>query len=428
MFFSENGLNPTAFPSLRKFETEVVRMALSLLNGDGETVGNMTSGGTESILMAVKTARDWARGKYPEIIFPEMVLPASAHPAFDKAGAYFDVQVMRVPVNELYIPEIETIEKAINKNTILLVGSAPSYPHGMMDPIREIAKLALKNGILCHVDSCVGGFMLPFVRELGYEVPHFDFTVPGVTSISADLHKYGYAAKPASLILYRNKDIRRFQMHATTDWSGGIYASPTMTGSRPGGAIAAAWSVINFLGKEGYVDIADKVMKATKRLMVGVKSIEGLEIIGNPVMSIFAITSQELDIFEIGDEMSERGWHLDRQQYPNSLHISVNFAHTEIVDNFLKDLSLSVGRVKTPNLRTVMNRVLINFIGFITRLLPKKWISKIISLISPLITSNSPSPSSRSAAMYGMMGSLPNEGDLKEIVLDLIESFTEIQE
>ena len=270
--------------------------------------------------------------------------------------------------------------------------------------------------------------MLPFVRELGYEVPHFDFTVPGVTSISADLHKYGYAAKPASLILYRNKDIRRFQMHATTDWSGGIYASPTMTGSRPGGAIAAAWSVINFLGKEGYVDIADKVMKATKRLMVGVKSIEGLEIIGNPVMSIFAITSQELDIFEIGDEMSERGWHLDRQQYPNSLHISVNFAHTEIVDNFLKDLSLSVGRVKTPNLRTVMNRVLINFIGFITRLLPKKWISKIISLISPLITSNSPSPSSRSAAMYGMMGSLPNEGDLKEIVLDLIESFTEIQE
>jgi len=245
MFFSENGLNPTAFPSLRKFESEVVAMTASLLGGDSNVCGNMTTGGTESLLMAVKTARDWARDHHPEISEPEIVLPDTAHPAFDKAGSYFDVRIVHVPVLEDFRADVAAMQQAINPNTIMLVGSAPSYPHGVVDPIGELAAIAQERGLLFHTDSCVGGFMLPFIRKLGYEVPPFDFSVPGVTSMSADLHKFGYAAKPASVVLYRTPELRRKQMFVAINWPGGIYPSPTMTGSRAGGPIAAAWALMN---------------------------------------------------------------------------------------------------------------------------------------------------------------------------------------
>ncbi len=427
MFFSENGLNPTAFPSLRKFETDVVKMAIDLLGGDSYAVGNMTSGGTESILMAVKTARDLARDKFPEITHPEMILPISAHPAFEKAADYFDVRSIRVPVDGNYVAEPLAFRDAISPNTILLVGSAPSYPHGVVDPIRDIASLAIEKGILCHVDSCVGGFMLPFVRELGYSVPDFDFKVPGVTSMSADLHKYAYAAKPASLILYRNKELRRYQMHAYTEWPGGIYASPTMTGSRPGGAIAAAWAVLNYFGMEGYLDIASIVMKASKEYISGIDEIEGLNILGNPSMSIFAIHSDKYNIFEIGDELSEKGWHLDRQQFPNSLHMTVNFSQTGCVDEFLADLKSAVKQTSNPSIKKWFSEFILKFIIKLTNFIPKPILSKIVDIASPLIQNAEPTPSSRSAAMYGMMGNLPNRGDIKEIVLDLVEKFTEPQ-
>ncbi|MFQ5421925.1 MAG: pyridoxal phosphate-dependent decarboxylase family protein, partial [Anaerolineae bacterium] len=261
LFFSDNMLNPTAYPSLRRCETEVVAMSAHLLGGDAETVGNMTSGGTESILMAVVTAREWAKTTKPHITQPEMVLPLSAHPAFDKAAHYFGVKSVRTPVTADWVADVAEVRTAVTPNTILIVGSAPAYPHGMVDPIADLAKIAQTHGILCHVDACVGGFMLPFVRQLGYPVPDFDFQVPGVTSISADLHKYGYAAKGASLILYRNRAIRRHQLFAATDWPGGIYASPTMGGTRPGGTVAAAWAIMNHLGASGYLAVADEVMK-----------------------------------------------------------------------------------------------------------------------------------------------------------------------
>ncbi len=234
MFFSENGLNPTAFPSLRKFETELVGMTASLLGGDAEVCGNMTAGGTDSILAAVKAARDWGRALAPRNTAPEMILPVTAHPAFDKAAHYFGVRAVHVPVRADFRADVDAVRAAINERTILIVGSAPSYPQGVVDPIPELAQAAQEHGLLCHVDACVGGFVLPFARKLGYPVPPFDFSVPGVTSMSADLHKYGYAAKGASVVLYRNAALRRHQFFVATGWPGGIYASPDARGDATG--------------------------------------------------------------------------------------------------------------------------------------------------------------------------------------------------
>ena len=426
MFFSENGLNPTAFPSLRRFETEVVAMVASLLGSDGNVVGNMTSGGTESILMAVKTARDYARIKQPEIRKPEIIVPATVHPAFDKAGEYFDVKIIHTPIDKNLQADVDAMRTAITPNTIMLVGSAPAYPHGIVDPIPEIAKLAQEHSLLCHVDACVGGMMLPFVRRLGYPVTDFDFSVPGVTSLSVDLHKYGYAAKGASVILYRTRELRRAQIFVSTDWAGGIYASPTLGGTRPGGAIAAAWAVMNYLGEEGYTEIARTVMETTKKVQKGIEGIEGIEgiqILGNPEMSVMAIASDTLNIYEVGDEMTMRGWHLDRQQFPPTLHLTVNYAHAQSVDAFLRDLAESVAIVKKPSLGKIENKIVVNAVKLITRVLHENIVSKITARASALLGGGSGLPQ-RSAAMYGMMGTLPNRGDLKELVLDLVEGFT----
>ena len=347
-FFSENALNPTAFPSLRKFESEVVAMTVGLLGGDEQVVGNMTSGGTESLLMTMLTAREWARTNRPEITIPEVVLPATAHPAFDKAAHYFDIKLVRTPVRDDFRADVEAMARAITPNTVMLVASAPSYPQGVVDPVSEIAALARQRGLLCHVDACVGGMMLPFVERLGYPVPAWDFRTPGVTSISVDLHKYGYAAKGASVILYRNKALRRHQLFATTDWSGGIYASPTMAGTRPGGVIAAAWAVMNYLGEEGYLDRARAVMQTRDQIKAGVAAIPGLKILSDPDLSVMAIASDELDVYLIADEMSVRGWHLDRQQFPPSLHMTLHYGHRDIADPFLRDLQASVEDVRRP--------------------------------------------------------------------------------
>ncbi len=321
MFFSENGLNPMAFPSLRKFETEVVAMTAALLGGDEQVCGTMTSGGTDSLLMAVLAAREWARLHRPHVTEPEMLLPASAHPAFDKAAHYFGVKAVRIPVGPDLRADVQAMRQAITSRTILMAGSAPSYPHGVVDPIEQLAAAAQSVGILFHTDACVGGFVLPFVRKLGYPVPGFDFSVPGVTSVSADLHKYAYAAKGASVILYRTSELRRGQFFATADWSGGIYASPGLSGTRPGGAIAAAWAILKFLGEEGYLRITDTVMKTVTRLRQGIEAIPDLQVLSNPEMSVMAIASDRLNIYQVADEMAERGWHIDRQQFPPSLHL-----------------------------------------------------------------------------------------------------------
>ena len=270
--------------------------------------------------------------------------------------------------------------------------------------------------------------MLPFVRKLGYAVPDFDFSVSGVTSISADLHKYGYAAKGASVILYRNNALRRHQLFAYTDWPGGIYASPTMGGTRPGGTVAAAWAVMNYLGEVGYLAIAKQVMQAVTAVHEGIRAIPGIYVLGDPQMSLMAIGSESLDIYEVGDEMSARGWQLDRQHYPPSLHMTVHFAHVGNVETFLRDLAASVRMAGKPGLRKTGNKLLLAAARLATRKLPERWVSKLMGRASSLVGVSGSGLPERSAAMYGMMGSLPNRGDLKEVVLDLVEQFTQPQD
>jgi sphinganine-1-phosphate aldolase len=427
LFFSENALNPTAFPSLRRLETEVIAMGAALLGSDGDVVGNMTSGGTESILMAVKTARDWARAQRPHIAAPEMILPLSAHPAFEKAAHYFDVRPVRTPLDSGFRADVAAVRAALTPNTILIAGSAPAYPHGVVDPISELAALALEHGVLCHVDACVGGFMLPFVRRLGYLVPDFDFSIPGVTSISADLHKYGYAAKGASLILYRDATLRRHQLFAYTDWPGGIYASPTISGTRPGGAIAAAWAIMNFLGEEGYLAIAREVMTAVGRIRDGIATIDGIGVLGEPEMSLLALASPTVNIYEVGDELSLRGWHLDRQQDPPSLHLTINAVHVGSVDAFLSDLEAAARAARRPSPRRLAETAAVAAARTATSVLPPSLVSRLFRRASGRLGAGEGLPG-RSAAMYGMMGTLPNRGDLHELVLDLVEQFTQPQE
>lgn len=424
MFFGENGLNPTAFPSLRKFETEVVAMTASLLGGDAQVAGNMTSGGTESLLCTVKTARDWARVHRPQIKTPNIVLARSAHPALEKAAHYFDVDVIHVPVREDLRADVSAMIRAVTPDTILMVGSAPAYPHGVIDPIKELAAAAQELGILFHVDACVGGFMLPFVRKLGYPVPDFDFSVPGVTSISADIHKYGYAAKGASVILYKNAELRRHQMFVSIDWSGGIYPSPTLAGTRPAGPIAAAWAVLNYLGEEGYLEITDAVMKTVIKMKAGANAIPGLKVLSDPEMSIFALASDEYDIYEVADELGERGWHLDRQHFPQCLHVTVNHAHVAVADDFLHDLADSVAAVRKPSIQKTANTWVVKLANVLTRILPERWVSAAMSKASALLGGSGSGLPGRMAPMYGLIGSLPNRGDLRELVLDLLDSMT----
>ena len=423
LFFSENGLSPMAFPSLRQFETEVVAMTASLLGGNDETAGSMTAGGTESILMAVKTARDWARAERPAIASPEMVLPQTAHPAFHKAGHYFGVKPVVIPVGPDLRADVAAAEAALTHNTILIVGSAPAYPHGVVDPITDLARVAQEKGLLCHTDACVGGFMLPFVRRLGYPVPDFDLSVAGVSSISADLHKYGYAAKGASVILYRNQDLRRHQFHVYTDWPGGIYASPGMAGTRPGGPIAAAWAILNYLGEEGYLALTDTVMKTARKLQDGILAIPELRILGEPVMSIMAIASDRLNVFEIGDEMALRGWSLDRQQFPASLHVTVTPAHAQVADQFLADLDQVVGLVKRPSRARLSRSLQVRLAQVAARVLPPGLMSRLTRRSSGT-GGEALGAGGRSAALYGMMATLPNRGDLHEVVLDLLDQLT----
>nr|XP_026692289.1 uncharacterized protein LOC100175941 [Ciona intestinalis]XP_026692290.1 uncharacterized protein LOC100175941 [Ciona intestinalis] len=308
-FMHDNALNPLVFPALRKFENEVVSMTASMLNGDSGVVGSVTSGGTESILMAMKTYRDMARAVRPSITEPNVVAPSTIHPAFEKAAHYFNIKIKHVPVSQTsFTPNIHQYEKEIDSNTILLLASAPSYPQAILDPVGEIGKLATKHNLPLHVDACFGGFMLPWVEKLGAKIPIWDFRVPAVTSISADLHKYGFATKGASVVCYRDSSIRKHQFFAYSSWSGGLFASPTMAGTRPGGHLAAAWVALRAMGQDGYIDMARKLMETTEKMKEGVRSIEGLKVLGSPLMTAFGFSTSDesLSIFGIVDVMEEK--------------------------------------------------------------------------------------------------------------------------
>lgn len=417
LFFSENALNPSAFPSLRNMENDVISMSAHLLGGDEQVVGSLTTGGTESILMAVKTAREWGKKNKNLTSTPEIILPATTHPAFFKAAHYFNVKILLCPIENDFRVDPQKMESLITENTVLLVGSAPSYPQGVVDPIQEIGQIAQKHDLLFHVDACIGGFILPFLQQLNYPIPSFDFSVKGVTSISADIHKYGYAAKGASVILYKNSALRKHQFYTYTKWTGGIYASPTMTGTRPGGAIAAAYAALKFVGNDGYLNLAKSCMDTTQKLQNAIKEIPELNILSTPDATLFAITSDSLDIYEVGDEMGILGWQIDRQQMPPSLHFSINPAHKKVIDQTIHDLKIAVQKAKKLSLNKVGKNVQLQAIKTMQRMLPQPLFEK----IKQLAAKHSEVGGKRSAAMYGMIGELQGKGDLDDMIKDFLD-------
>jgi glutamate/tyrosine decarboxylase-like PLP-dependent enzyme len=350
-FMSKNALDPTYFPSVLTLENEVVSMAASHLGGDEQTVGSFTCGGTESILLAVKTARDYFRKVRPEISAPELVLPATGHAAFHKAGHYLNVRPVVTPVDpETFRADPEEMRKAVTKNTILLVGSASSYAHGVVDPIPELGQLALEHGLMLHVDGCIGGFLLPYFRRFGARFPEFDFSVPGVTSLSMDLHKYCYVPKGASVVLYKSAELRRHQLFACAGWTGYTVVNTTVQSTKGAGPLAAAWAVLRYLGDEGYERLARQLYEAKEKLVRGIEAIPRLRLLTSPDMPLIAFTSDEVNVFHIIDEMTRRGWNLQPQlclgDYQENIHLSVNPNNTARIDAMLADLAEVTGRVK----------------------------------------------------------------------------------
>ncbi len=349
-FYHKSGLDFTVYPSLLRMENDIIDFAIKHLGGDENSAGSFTSGGTESILLAVKTARDYMRKKR-KVKQPEMIVPETAHAAFHKAAHYLDVKLVQTPVDPVTMKAIpEAIEKAITKNTILIAGSAPCYSHGVIDPIDEMSEIARKHGILFHTDACMGGFILPFMKELGYDVPRFDFSLPGVTSISMDLHKYAYAPKGASVVLYRSRELRKYQYFACSKWTGYTMINTTIQSTKSGGPVAAAWATLNFIGKEKYLDFVKKKMEAVQKVVDFIENHPDLELVTRPEMTLIAFTSSTVNIFNIIDEVNSRGWYIQPAlRYGKSkehIHLSINYSNVEKIDDFLKDLEKSVESAK----------------------------------------------------------------------------------
>jgi len=343
-----NPLHADVWPSNTKFEAEIVAMTAQMLGGEqaDAVCGTISSGGTESIMLAMKTYRDWARAE-KDITKPELVLPVTAHVAFDKAGQYFNIRLKKIPLDENFRADVTAARKAITGNTIALVGSAPGFPHGIIDPIIELSELARERGIGFHTDACLGGFVLPWAERLGYSIPPFDFRLPGVTSMSADTHKYGYAAKGTSVVLYRDEELRRYQYFTAADWPGGLYFSPTFAGSRPGGLSAACWAAMLAMGEQGYLDATSKILETATVIREGIAQMPDLTVLGDPLW-VIAFTSPSLDIYRILDAMTQRGWSLNGLHKPQAVHIAITLRHTQsgVAERFLADLVDSGGEVK----------------------------------------------------------------------------------
>ena len=370
MFCLSNPLHPDIFCYVRKMEAEVVAMTTALFHGTPETCGSMTSGGTESILMAMKAYRDRHLERYPETV-PEIVASSTVHAAFNKAAHYFGMRLVVVQVDsETCAMRLSDVKRAITRNTCVLVASAPAFPHGVMDDVVGLSELAVSAHLPLHVDCCLGSFLLPFVSSAGYPVPPFDFALPGVTSISCDTHKYGYAVKGSSVIMYRSPAYRHYQYFVAADWSGGIYASPTMPGSRPGGLIAATWAALMATGEAGYREAAKAIMDTAKEIEAGIRSIDGLRVLGQPCMSViaFASTSSSLNIYAVNESLHARQWLLNTLQSPSAVHLCVTYVHRGRAAQFVNDVRDAVAEVRAD---------------------PKRW-------------------SKGSAAIYGMAASIPD--------------------
>lgn len=343
LYSQGNPLHADLWPSISKFEAEIVAMTSGMLHGE-PGYGTVTSGGTESILLAMRTYRDHARA-VRGVTEPEIVLPVTAHAAFDKAGQYFGIRLVRVGVGDDMRADVAAVRSAVNDRTVAVVGSAVSFPHGVADPIEEMAAIAADHGIGLHTDACLGGFVLPWAERLGYPVAPFDFRVPGVTSMSCDTHKFGFAAKGTSVLLWRDPEMRERQYYTTTDWPGGLYFSPTFAGSRPGALSAEAWAALVTVGEDGYLDATGRVLEAGARLREGITRVPGLRVLGDPLWVIaFASTRDDVDIYDVLDRMARRGWSLNGLQHPAAVHICVTLRHVApgVVDRFLADLADSV--------------------------------------------------------------------------------------
>ncbi|MFH2006461.1 MAG: aspartate aminotransferase family protein [bacterium] len=350
-FMSKNALDPTFFPSVLELENQIIAMTAAHLGGDADTAGAFTSGGTESIILAVKTARDYFRSVRPDISEPEMILPTTAHAAFHKAAHYLSVKVALVEVDPVtFRADPALMREAITENTILLVGSATSYAHGVTDPIPELGQLALEHGLLLHVDGCIGGFLLPYFKEFGADVCDFDLSVPGVSSISMDLHKYAYAPKGASVVLYKSRELRRHQIFACATWTGYTIVNTTVQSTKGAGPMAAAWAVLNFLGDDGYRKIARSLYDVTKQLTEGIESIPQLRLLGRPDLPLIAFTSDTINVFHVVDAMAKRGWHIQPQlqmgHSPANIHLSVNPSNVQHAAAMLADLREVVAQTK----------------------------------------------------------------------------------
>nr|CAG4644750.1 EOG090X051L [Leptodora kindtii] len=342
-----NPLHPDVFPGIRKMEAEIVQMGADMFHGGPGTCGTMTSGGTESLLLACKAYRDYAREK-KGIKWPEIVCAVSAHAAIDKAAHYFRMRLVRVPVDPVtQKADVNAMKKAITRNTCMLIASAPGFPHGVMDPISEIAALGRKYDIPVHVDACLGGFVIAFMEEAGFTIPPFDFRVDGVTSISVDTHKYGYAPKGTSIILYSNPEYRHHQFFVAPNWTGGIYATPTISGSRPGALIATCWAALMYYGRDGYVKATKRLCETHRFIEQGLRNINGIQVMGHPEACVVAIQSSEFNIYKLSDGMSRRGWSLNPLQFPFSIHICVTYLHTHegVAERFLNDIQEAVTEI-----------------------------------------------------------------------------------
>ncbi|NKB99587.1 MAG: aspartate aminotransferase family protein [Pseudomonadales bacterium] len=341
LYMSENGLGPAAFPSLKRMEEEVIAMGLSLLHAAEDAAGTITSGGTDSITMAVKAARDYARATRGVDGQANLVAPFSAHPAFDKAAHLMNIEVRRIPVGADLKSDVNAMAEAADEQTIMLVGSAPCFPYGLIDHIEALSDLGVAQNIWLHVDACVGGYLAPFVRMNGAAIQPFDFELPGVHSMSADLHKYGYCAKGASSVLYRDKALYEHMVFDCSDWPGGRMVTPTLAGTRPGGAISAAWAVMNYLGIAGYREKQALVTRTREAVEAGVREM-GFEILGDPQLGIVAFGHPEADVFAVYKNMFDKGWFTSLTTQPKALHLMLSPFHAEVVDVYLQDLQDSL--------------------------------------------------------------------------------------
>lgn len=348
LYFVENALGAhRAFASIKQMESDIISIGLKLFNGPEGSMGYFTTGGSESITCAMKAARNWAREKRGDPQFRgNMVVAETCHPAFTKACDLMDIELRKIPVGADFKADPVAMEAAIDENTYCMVGSMPCYPYGVIDPIEALSEVAQRHGLWLHVDACVGGYIAPFAAELGRDVPPWDFRVPGVCSISADVHKFGYAPKPASTVFFRSEDYGKHLMFKYNDWPSGIYATATIVGTRPGGGVAGAWATLHGLGHDGYLRVTQNLLNLVDRYKAGIGAIPGLRVLADPPLSIITCTSDEIDLVEAGSRLTERGWLPGFLQKPRGMHLMLSMIHEPACDKWLADLRWAVEQHK----------------------------------------------------------------------------------